>query len=369
MRAAASQTDMVSSSESVDTATQTVDNVSLRAPDQLTTPRATVNVGVKTAVESVGVPTKPHSGESGVEEQRSKQMLLQRLRELDGQKTAPSSNPMPAVQTSGTTTAPPPAVAITHTHHAHTAPVPAEIKPSVSQSEAADVCERERKQLLLAKLMAIDEGNDPNHAKPTPQNSQRHASSRVQEVSNSPHGIAANQSSTCSLSPWPEVIENMHNGRPAHASENDPFGSRSRLSSLKRGGRGGRGVGSAKEEGGISAELFPKPVPGRWEMEGEKTPPNQQLGRKDDHYKPSFGRRAHTNSDQPQSDSHPLQPSLTPAGEKKSPDPHSLPPSVTTSRGGLLSRRPKADATAMRSHDVMPGAVISEPDDLEELVL
>lgn len=371
MRAASSQTEVVRQSESVETATQTADNLPPLVPTlPATIPHTTADVKTEAVVNTVQVPADSYSGGSGgAEEQRSKHVLLQRLRELDGQTPAPSSKPIPPVKTTGAASAL--AVATTLTHHTPTAPLPSGVNSSMSHSEATDsaanaASERGRRQLLLARLMAIDEGNNPEHVKSTPQNPQRHASPRGQEVANSPHGITANKTSSSSLSSWPEVIENMHHGRPAYASEHDPFGSKSRLSSLKRGDRGGRretrGGGSGKERRVIS-DLVPQPVPGRWGLDGERTPPtDQQLAKKDNQYKPSFGRRAHTRSDQPPNDPHPPQ-------ERKSSDSSLLSPSISTGRGGLLPRRPKADAGAMRSHDVMPGAVVSEPDDLEELVL
>ena len=302
------------------------------------------------ADNTVSMATTPHTERGGVVEgQRSKQDLLQRLRDLDGQKTAPASNPLspPSVPTTTVNPFSTPSVPTT-TINPFPTPSPSSKRPAskpqnppppaVTESKPAAstlAAEQERKRLLLAKLMAIDEGGNPNNIKTVVQ--QRPVG-----------GASSNEVSRTSLTSWPEVVENMHQGRPAHSSEDDPFGSRVRLSGRGRGGgvRGGR-VGEQKvfltEQSGLS---------GREKVEeGEK-----------ESYKPSFGRRAahtdHTHQDQP----HP------PASEK-SYEPVS---EATTpiSRGGLLPRRPKADSAAvMRSDDVMPGAVISEPDDLEELVL
>ena len=250
-----------------------------------------------------------------MEAQRSKDELLQRLRELDGQKTAPASNPLsPATISSSVASKSRPAN-----------PTPPSVpQPVVSEPPPAELAarEQERKRLLLAKLMAIDEGGNPNNV---PQQSTRVANSLV---------TPANKGSSSSLNSWPEVVENMHQGRPAHASEDDPFGSRSRMSGRRR----ERGLEGGKEQTESGKGL--------------------QTG-----YKPSFGRRANQTDSAPNNKPCPL-PGAGIASDNYIPE---AAPSI--SRGGLLPRRPKVDTTAMRSLDVMPGAVQSDPDDIEELVL
>ena len=110
-------------------------------------------------------------------------------------------------------------------------------------------------------------------------------------------------------------------------------------------------------------------------------------------HKPSFGRRAANAASTAQGDggSGESKSDAKPTGTDPPPPPPSWlsahPPedkqlsgnsvlggdspsiSAGRARGGLLPRRPKAEAAVMRSHDVMPGAAVSEPDDLEELVL
>ena len=86
--------------------------------------------------------------------------------------------------------------------------------------------------------MAIDEGGDPNKVKNAPQYTPRPPAEQRVPVPVSSHRISVNKSSTSSASSWPEVVENMHHGRPAHSSDGDPFGARSQLNSLKKTGGG-----------------------------------------------------------------------------------------------------------------------------------
>jgi hypothetical protein len=203
--------------------------------------------------------------------------------------------------------------------------------------------------------MAIDQGSDPSHMK----NSLQQSSPKpTLPVATSSQEVGAGKSSSSSLASWPEVVENMHQGRPAHASEDDPFGSRSQLASWRRtGGRGeggsrGRGLsGSEKTQGERIFMTEPSPAAGQG---GER----KEEGERGD-YKPSFGRRATQNGHSSS------QNTLPPTAEKTVTERLVSAPSPSVSRG-LLPRRPKADNAVMRSHE---GAIISEPDDLEELVL
>ena len=383
------------------------------------------------ALESSGeqaqMPVHGDSTQTGgkIEADRSKQLLIQRLQELDSQNTAPGSDPVPPVQTGGSATTDSTATAQPHPLQ-NLAPSGATTctaeASSVSQPETA-TRERERKQLLLAKLMAIDDGNDPNYANTTPKSSQNQpppVEARVPGIS-SEHGTSRNMEtgSSSSISSWPEVVENMHQGRPAHASEDDPFGSKTRLSSLKktatgkgktagggavdtgagvrgRGGLGGRGrhtfVTEHPEPPGEVLGGGARRGPGGGGGSGESKPhPEPVAGEAGAGYKPSFGRRATNaiaNTSRPSSESRTDPPSLLPgsAGKTIHTDPtsswqQSLDQEGKQSpahpafggdarRGGVLPQRPKApEPAAMKSYDVMPGAVVSEPDDLEELVL
>ena len=396
LRVAASQTDVLPSVRSMDNATQTGStyltpeahnaattglitestNATSAAPVSLTSTTTAVNVkqtaAVSTPFENNEVQhSKPanktgnsaivlenanaDSEEDVIAKQTPKHTLLQRLRDLDGQKTAPGSSPMTPVQTSGTATT----VASTQQPPALSGVTPPVVKRSELQEEA-DVRERERKQLLLAKLMAIDEGSDPNN---TLQSSHEQPPPPVPKLrgngATNSHGIATNKSSSSSVSSWPEVVENMHQGRPAHASEDDPFGSRSRLKGGGGGGRGRRPEGVRGERTFITEGLSCGPGSG-------------EEGARD--YKPSFGRRAPRPQESANSTTTPSQidPHLwQPARESAEMSQRLiLSPPGRDGPGGLTSQRPKSNAAAaMKSQDVMPGCVISEPDDLEELVL
>ena len=342
LKATASQTEVTSLPQRTESSTQTEARESKPAPSQVAAstsvseaPRDKSTVGTRTGpVENEG----RFEQKAAIEAERSKQELLQRLRVLDSQKTAPASNslsPSPA-----RTSVPPTTQPVNPKPHPVVAPQP----PPAAEVAAQ---EQERKRLLLAKLMAIDEGGDPNHVRPAPQQNPRSSS----------HRISANKGSSSSLTSWPEVVENMHHGRPAHASEDDPFGSRSRLTGWRRSGgrRGENGVRERVVEGAEQQKTFLTEAAERRQPQEEKT-----------EYKPSFGRRATRPT---RVDSTPNHKPHPPPGELITSENYIPEASPSISRGGLLPRRPKADTAAMTSHDVMPGAVLSEPDDIEELVL
>lgn len=386
LKAAASQTDVVGSRpvHCVDSYTQTLHESVPVVPVNTaasTTPAA-VEVKVESSPAQTGgdiVPTAAETtavAENKVQAQQSKHMLIQKLRELDSQKVAPGSNPIPSVQTNGTatvvtatTTQPRPLQSI-----GVAATLSPEVKPSTSQ-EGVAAHEQERKQLLLAKLMAIDEGSDPNSVKMTPKSSQKQPPLETKPTNS--HTASKITSSSSSITSWHEVIENMHQGKPAYASEDDPFGSRSRLSSTKKTlakgrmaveeVRGRRDTG-LREQTTFMTETSEAThgVADRLRENGDIKPSLVQAGRGGGgSYKPSFGRRA-TNA------------GLTPRalrdqteGQTEDTAGHSVfgEPPAAAGRGRLLPQRPKAEQTAMKSYDIMPGAIVSEPDDLEELVL
>lgn len=364
LKAAASQTDIVGcrSTHCVDTYTQTFHE---SVPVNIATSTAAaaevevetfpaqnmVRIATDTAVpQSTAVETTAVTGNK-VQAQQSKE-LIQKLRELDSQKVAPGSNPMPSVQTNGTSTVV--TMTTTQPHPLQSIGVDATLSPS--QAEAAPH-EQERKQLLLAKLMAIDEGGDPNSVKMT---SQKQPPLETKPTNS--YAASKITSSSSSINSWHEVIENLHQGKPAYASEDDPFGSRSRLNSTKKtlakgrmeDIRGRRGQTTFMTE---TSEVSPSVVDRLRLGENGDT---VQAGRGGGGgYKPSYGRRA-TNA------------ALTPRdqveGRTEDTARHSETPAVA-GRGRLLPQRPKAEQAAMKSYDVMPGAIVSEPDDLEELVL
>lgn len=386
LKAAASQTDVVGSrpTHCVDTYTQTLHESVPVVPVNIT---ATSVAAVKVKVESSpaqnmvtggDIMPQPTAAETTavagnrVQPEQSKHMLIQKLRELDSQKVAPGSDPMmPSVQTNGTAT-----VVTTQPHQGIgvDATLSPEIKPSASQAKVA-THEQERKQLLLAKLMAIDEGSDPNSVKTTPKSSQKQLPLETKPANSQTAGKITSSSS--SINSWHEVIENMHQGKPAYASEDDPFGSRTRLSSTKKtlakgrmaveDIRGRRDTGVREQTTFVTETSEATPgVAERLRENGDIKPSLGAGSGGGGSYKPSFGRRA-TNA------------ALTPgtlrdqAGDQTKDTPrHPVfgePPPAVAGRGRLLPQRPKAEQAAMKSYDVMPGAIVSEPDDLEELVL
>ena len=354
LKATSSQTEAVSPIPKTDSSTQTSNHGNQATIATATTPSLdqTLDIPVS-SVRGVREPEPTDEKEinstslqsndtQDIEEaERSKQTLLQKLRELDVQTSAPSSKPLTSSPSIGptrqshVTVSPPPTVATNLLTN----------KPSMTQHDVAGE-EHERKKLLLAKLMAIDEGSDPNQLKTvTPHQTKpppHQVEPRIQQVV-STNRISANKSSTSSTSSWSEVIDNMHHGRPAHASDEDPFGSRSRLNSLKK----------TKTKQGDGVSVREKIFITESSIDTRQGLPIQQAELEEDRdgdgdgdggdYKPSFGRRAQR--------------------------PHPTGPRLISSSSQLLPWRPKADTTAMRSNDVMPGAIISDPDDLEELVL
>ena len=196
-------------------------------------------------------------GTDDQEERNKKDTLLARLRALDGHKVPPASQtvsiataattaPAPkslaeATPTSTTTAAKwPPGVAppTGPTHHPST-----KSGEGVKAGEGEDEAEC-KKRLLLAKLLAIDTGGaaeSPGHA-PT---SGRKAGVKKSGNAGSGPGSA---SSRASVSSWPDSVENMHHGRPALASQGDPFGSQHLLSGAGKSSAGKRGRRVRREE-------------------------------------------------------------------------------------------------------------------------
>ena len=341
----------------------------------------------------------PEPTAEGVQIEPSKQLLIQKLRQLGSQKAAPGSDLMPPIKSTasdtsvGTATAAqahPQQPALHTTAGAGTRPPPV-LRPEMPASE------QQKKQLLLAKLMAIDEGSDPNQLVAAQQSTARQ-----------PGAFNSATHSNASISSRPDIVENLHQGKPAYATEDDPFGSRTRLASSRKSlGGGGSGMGGGVGGGGEGEqsvaqraerifmteqkERSSRTVFGRQGPVAATGAAKQSQAQEGSRYKPMFGRRAadpmtfasqsRSNGtsnpfslasdikNTPQSNAHtsPWQP---PAEAKQPPRQPVFEDSTSlSSRGALLPLRAKAEPAAMRSHDVMPGAAVSEPDDLEELVL
>ncbi len=401
---------------------------------------------------------RAEKGEAG-EERQKKVALLARLRALDSQKDPPGSQPITlprstAQQTTNVTVAAdrsPPKAPPTTTSPARkpdTKPPPPSQGPS-GKAET-DIEAQKRKKLLLAKLMAIDEGSDPTRVIVKPSTSQFSQPSQKHgpRLAASESITSANRSNT-SLQSWPDTIENMHKGKPAFSTEEDPFGKQLSRASLA-GATSRKGSGSVrKDEGGqtfLTDGGLGEGPPRR--SRPSRRPPGGSIGtlastgpglaggdigalantgpglggqmddtkgevpsvprENDASYKPSFGRRAQPKpprNDSPifgsldqdrgskdalrrrdaaggraerdypwenrvKVDSNPIgQTSLHKADEQASSSRHVL--------GGLQSRT-KLDtkspllplrAKAEPGFEMMPGAITSEPDDIEELIL
>ena len=377
-----------------------------------------------------------------IDAEKSKQKLIQKLRELDSQKAAPGSKPVPNVKSSGSLPSNVTSASQAFpTQHVHISGVPANMDAKLlpntatnsnylQQSNAADntlqqnAVAQEKKQLLLAKLMAIDEGSDPSHMSSSARGAQKQpstgstndssSSSTMKQPSAESKTVGEDKnkvgSSLSSLGSWPEVVENMHHGRPAHARESDPFGSKFHQS-RKTLGKGKSGPSSSGEKGNFGTRLRSSET-NEHQSDGNKLRSQEQVAgsssvqkvdmkrdssstnlRQTQREMASFG---YTTSNSNVSVSHSRsggtaelfsspsseirkttrfdhfpswqahdQPQMQPVfGEGSAIAP-------TLSENSLLPRRMKAKPAAVTGHDVMPGAIsyVSEPDDLEEIVL
>ena len=166
------------------------------------------------------------------QQQRNKEFLLSKLKAMDGQKGPPASQPVPSTVTKSSVEHT--AVASVNSERANISPAPApaetvrsqaptQIVSTATQSTQSQVendREAQRKKLLMAKLMVIDEGDNPNNVTLSSVDVSKNTSGKSAIKKSS-----ANQSKS-SLQSWPDTIENMYHGKPAHATEDDPFGSR-----------------------------------------------------------------------------------------------------------------------------------------------
>ena len=194
--------------------------------------------------------------DSELEEQKKRE-LIATLKAMDAQKDPPASQPVTSTATKSA--AQPTSNVLVGGERS----VPSVGKltkqstqpPTTTSSQPAKINDDEeakKKKLLLAKLMAIDEGSDPSKVTM----SKMDVSSKAQLPPPSKHPASGHQSST-SIQSWPETIENMYQGKPAFATEDDPFGSRhtsgkkaastkSRDFFLTEGGGGGGGGGEVE---------------------------------------------------------------------------------------------------------------------------
>ena len=365
------------------------------------------------------------------EERQKKDALLARLRAIDGQKGPPNSEPVPSSGGVTKSVAEPTAsIAVGGSDHpsslsglggesklggsSNKPPLPEQqLGPSVADSE-----QQKKKQLLLAKLMAIDDRNRTEQESSSPQ----------KPVLKTAETVKSNSSLN------PDIVENMHNGKPAFATADDPFGSRHSITKKHSGSvkRGKDPVFITEREAEIASQRVKFGRRQEHEL-GHKFSSEDLTSRRRDPqavskpqapgaYQPSFGRRvinapketndslfgrlefgseptaissreaSHPSSDpftvdtqRKQTRDYPWETrvNITPkalnsganmfsATNGKSSDSYSAGHSrfssveIASKKPTGLALRPKA---GINGFDAMPGAIIAEPDDLEELVL
>jgi hypothetical protein len=161
--------------------------------------------------------------DSEMEEQKKRE-LIATLKAMDAQKDPPASQPI--TSTADTKSAAQPTSNVLVGVGGERPPVRKLTKqstqpPTTSQPAKIDNDEEaKKKKLLLAKLMAIDEGSNPNKVTMS-----KTDVSKAQLPPPSKHPVSGHQSTT-SIQSWPETVENMYQGKPAFATDDDPFGSR-----------------------------------------------------------------------------------------------------------------------------------------------
>ena len=406
------------------------------------------------------------SKEAVDEERQKKDLLLARLRALDGQKGPPGSEPVRvgglvkssaepttnepvdlsrpgAVAPTGGSGTNKPAATATVQRQATLKRGNAVVTPGGDGSSAEAEA---KKKLLLAKLMAIDEGKDPSKAVANQQDSTKEPSKPDAKLTSSA------THSDSSLMSWPDKIENMYQGKPAYASDGDPFGSRHSLSATKESAKADSSAvttESRKEAKPKFGRRQPSQKPAassKLDLLGggpvKKSEFQAGAEKKPSSYKPSLVRRRAGNAasnparngtifggldletesndtvtskrattgefnTNTASDSHPIagrsrdypwetrvdislkpsEPVLSSLKSNKKSGVTSMAKGPLSSAaqifsGGLgsghtsaagsrplLPLRPKAEPVAVSSFDPMPGSVIGEPDDIEEIVL
>ena len=248
-------------------------------------------------------------------EEQKKRELIATLKAMDAQKDPPASQPI--TSTAMKSAAQPTSNVLVGGERPPVGKLTKQSTQPPTTSQPAKIDndeEAKKKKLLLAKLMAIDEGNDPNKVTMSKMD--------VSKAQPPPKHPASGRQSTTSIQSWPETIENMYQGKPAFATDDDPFGSRH--TSGKRGAstksrdffltEGGGGVESSSpknrrlgrrhqleqkqsstldfstdnssvkaDNGHSGSQVVAKAA----EQEGSPVEPTAQLG-----YQPTFGRRA-----------------------------------------------------------------------------
>ena len=308
LAAATTQTDIVDSPKN--------DNVRVSNTPQAVRggPKRSKPVGVITTTDSpqssrAESPSKASSvvssGEKTVSvdmEEQKKRELLATLKAMDAQKDPPASQPI--ASTAVRSTAQPTSNATVGEERSTIAAKLTKQSTQTQKSQPAKVDapsgeeEEAKKKLLLAKLMAIDKGSDPDKVTMSKVD--------VSKTQPSPKRSASSHKSTTSIQSWSETVENMHHGKPAFATDDDPFGSRH--SSGKKGistrsrdffiteGGGGGGDGPKSKRPGHRHQLEQKSSShfdtARKNSKEQDSPPTEapaavQLG-----YQPTFGRRA-----------------------------------------------------------------------------
>lgn len=295
------------------------------------------------------------------EETQRKNILLSKLRELDSKKEPPASQPATTVSLQTA------AAENTGIKHLDSGTEPATQLKSNEKLPAGPTPqerEAEKKKLLLAKLMAIDKSSDPKGA---PGKS---------ETNIKPVRTYSGQSSSSSIQSWQaDTTDNLHRGKPAFFSEDDPFGKQKKLSG-KRTSTGSLVKSESKLSNKNATADGYKPAFGRRARGGETTPSNSDrtttnsiFGDSEKATKPIFNERRkeslgvfETESSSGAKD-YPWEKRIS---LKKDNSLHNQ--SMVfgpASNSSLLPLRPKADTNRV---DMIPD-IMAEPDDIEEIVL
>ena len=176
---------------------------------------------------SNGVGSGGKAALSSDSEEQKKRELLATLKAMDAQKDPPASQPITPI-TIKSTAQPTSNVSVGGERPPSAGKLTKQfMKPSTTSQPAIVESDEEakKKKLLLAKLMAIDEGSDPSKVTMSKMDISK-AQPPIKHPTSGHH-------STTSIQSWPETVENLYNGKPAFATDDDPFGSRH--SSGKRG--------------------------------------------------------------------------------------------------------------------------------------
>ncbi len=352
------------------------DNIQSPATQKPKSPVATIQHPVQMPVVTSPVHTIQHVIQSPPpsqppaqdEEQQKKNILLSKLRELDSKKGPPASQPVTTISQSTITDNNQKTTEVMGTEQFLPTTHP-EVPALTATQTSAQEEEAKKKKLLLAKLMAIDGGHDP-------------MSVTLSKITTGPARANSGQSTTSVRSLQADTIDNMHKGKPAFFTEEDPFGSRKSSGSnllvksnsgasglLVKSNNGAKASTSNNATTSIVGNQGYKPTFGRRARETKDSDKTKDIfGKSEDLTKPIFnGGGLHLNQE-PFSE-----------GEQDYPWEKRVNLNSTASKSlqnrsmvfGPMSKsplsplRPKAEANRV---DMMPGG-IAEPDDLEELIL